>query len=47
MVMAEARALLRAYSAVETNVARLLDRAEFRAHCDRWKTRSAILANLR
>lgn len=31
----------------EVYVNRLLDRAEFRAHCDRWKTRSAILANLR
>jgi len=30
----------------EVYVARLLDRAEFRAHCDRLKTPSAILAGL-
>ncbi len=31
----------------EVYVTQLLDRAEFRAHCDRFKTRSAILTNLR
>ena len=31
---------------VETYVKRLLDRDEFRAHCDRYKTRSRILENL-
>jgi len=30
----------------EIYVSRLLDRDEFRAHCDRHKTRKAILANL-
>ena len=31
---------------VETYVERVLDRDEFRAHCDRYKTRSGILENL-
>jgi len=31
----------------EVYVSRLLDRDEFRRHCDRFKTREAILANLR
>jgi len=31
---------------VETYVSRLLDRDEFRAHCDRYQTRSRILKNL-
>ena len=31
---------------VETYVKRLLDRDEFRAHCDRYQTRSRILENL-
>jgi hypothetical protein len=31
---------------VETYVARLLNRDEFRAHCDRFRTQSAILENL-
>jgi hypothetical protein len=31
----------------EVYVERLLNRDEFRAHCDRHRTRSAILANLR
>jgi hypothetical protein len=31
----------------EVYVGRLLDRGEFRGHCDRHKTRDAILANLR
>ena len=31
----------------EVYVTRILDRDEFRRHCDRFKTRSAILANLR
>jgi hypothetical protein len=30
----------------EVYVDRLLDRAEFRRHCDRYQTRSAILENL-
>ncbi len=28
-------------------VTRILDRDEFRRHCDRFRTRSAVLANLR
>jgi hypothetical protein len=31
----------------EVYVSQLLDRDEFRRHCDRFKTREAILANLR
>jgi hypothetical protein len=31
----------------EVYVSQLLDRDEFRRHCDRFKTRDAILANLR
>jgi hypothetical protein len=30
----------------EVYVTRVLDRTEFRAHCDRYRTRSAILENL-
>jgi hypothetical protein len=30
----------------ETYVSRLLNRDEFRAHCDRYRTQSAILAHL-
>lgn len=32
--------------AVEAHTSRILDRAEFRAHCDRYRTREAILHNL-
>ena len=31
----------------EVYVSQILDRAEFRAHCDTYKTRGAILKNLR
>ena len=31
----------------EVYVTNLMDRGEFRKHCDRYKTRSAILAHLR
>ena len=31
----------------ELYVTKILDRNEFRAHCDNYKTRSAILANLK
>ena len=31
----------------EVYVTKILDRNEFRAHCDTYKTRSAILANLK
>lgn len=33
--------------AAEVYVSRLLDRTEFRKHCDRHRTAKAILANLR
>jgi hypothetical protein len=44
--MPESRALNYPVSA-EVYVTELLDRAQFRKHCDRYKTRSAILENLR
>jgi hypothetical protein len=31
----------------EVYVSKILDREEFRRHCDRYKTRAAILANLK
>jgi hypothetical protein len=31
----------------EVSATRILDRDEFRRHCDRFRTQSAILANLR
>lgn len=31
----------------EVYVSKILDRDEFRRHCDQYKTRSAILANLK